>query len=126
MASRARPLSPHLQVYKIQLTSTLSIMHRMTGILLCFGAVLMTVGLLAVVSGPQDFARFAGFLQSIIGRLLTAAMVISLVYHLCNGIRHLGWDSGYGLEIKQTYATGWTVVLLTLLVSALVLWCVWT
>ncbi len=126
MAPRARPLSPHLQIYKQQITMVMSISHRITGMLLCLGAVVMTVGLLAVVSGPEDFARFAAFLQSIVGRLLTAAMVISLVYHLCNGIRHLAWDSGRALEIKQVYSTGWTVIALTVILSAAVLWCAWT
>lgn len=125
MASRARPLSPHLQIYKPQLTSMLSIMHRATGVALSFGALLLTWGLTALAAGPEHFADFQGFLRSLVGRLLVAVFVLSMVFHFMNGLRHLMWDSGRGLDLPTTYSTGWVVAVLTPLLSALVLWYAW-
>ena len=125
MASRARPLSPHLQIYRPQLTSMLSITHRVTGVALSFGALLLTWGLVALAAGPDSFAIFQGFLRSLIGRLLVAAFVLSMVFHFLNGLRHLMWDSGRGLDLPTTYKTGWIVTVLTPLLSALVLWFAW-
>ena len=126
MAQRARPLSPHLQIYRPQLTSMLSFAHRITGVALTVAGLLLTWGLVALASGPEAFAIFHDFTRSIVGRLATAGFVLSMVYHFLNGIRHLGWDSGWGLDLKRTYATGWVVSVLTPLLTALVLWYAWT
>lgn len=126
MAARARPLSPHLQIYKFHLLMTMSIIHRATGVALCAAAVLLTWGLVAVASGPDAYAQFLGFMRSILGRLIVAGFVLSMVYHLLNGLRHLNWDTGSGLDLKSTYATGWAVVVLTPLLSAVLLWLIWT
>jgi succinate dehydrogenase / fumarate reductase cytochrome b subunit len=125
MASRARPLSPHLQIFKPHLLMTMSIVHRATGVALTFAALLLTWGLVAVASGPDAYADFLQFMRSIVGRLIVAGFVLSMIYHLLNGLRHLAWDTGWGLELTRAYATGWLVVVLTPLLSALVLWCAW-
>jgi len=105
-----RPLSPHLQVYRPQLTSILSITHRATGIFLALGALYLVCWLLAIASGPDAYASVSAFSASIIGRLLLLGWTFSLFYHLANGIRHLVWDAGVGLDLKTTYMSGWLVV----------------
>lgn len=105
-----RPLSPHLQVYRPQLTSILSITHRGTGIFLALGALYLVCWLLAIASGPEAYASVSAFSASIIGRLLLLGWTFSLFYHLANGIRHLVWDAGIGLDLKTTYMSGWLVV----------------
>ena len=110
MAEANRPLSPHLQVYKPQLTSVLSITHRATGVWLAVGMIVLVWWLLAAATGPESYARVEGFLGSWLGVLLLLGWTYSLFYHLCNGIRHLAWDVGYGLDLPTTYATGWAVV----------------
>lgn len=126
MATRSRPLSPHLQIYRPQLTAVLSIAHRSTGVALCAGAVALVWGIVATALGADAYTCFSNFAASIIGRLLTAAFVFCLVYHWLNGLRHLAWDTGWGLEIKRAYATGWTVVVAAPVLTALSLWCLWT
>jgi len=105
-----RPLSPHLQVYRPQLTSILSITHRGTGIFLALGALYLVCWLLAIASGPEAYASVSAFSASIVGRLLLLGWTFSLFYHLANGIRHLVWDAGVGLDLKTTYMSGWLVV----------------
>lgn len=106
----SRPLSPHLQIYRWQLTSVLSILHRATGVFLSLGAVGLVWWLFAAALGDAYFAPVAAFLASIVGRLLLFAWTAALFYHLANGIRHLLWDAGFGFDLKTAYATGWTVV----------------
>ncbi len=117
-----RPMSPHLQVYKPQLTSVMSIIHRGTGVALCAGAVLIAIGLLALADGYESWVYFRGLCASIFGKLVIAGFLLSLAYHWLNGLRHLGWDVGYGLDIKATYVTGKVVLVLFVLISAALLY----
>lgn len=110
MRQADRPLSPHLQIYKPQLTSILSISHRATGLALSVGMVVLVWWLLAAAIGPDAYAQVQGFLGSWLGILLLIGWTYSLFFHLCNGIRHLVWDTGYGLDLPTTYASGWAVV----------------
>ena len=110
MASENRPLSPHLQVYRPQITSVLSILHRMTGVVLAIGALLLTYWLTSAAYGPEAFDRAQWFMASWFGRLVLFGLTFSLFYHLCNGIRHLAWDAGWGFELSTLKATGWLVV----------------
>jgi succinate dehydrogenase / fumarate reductase, cytochrome b subunit len=105
-----RPLSPHLQVYRPQLTSMLSIFHRITGLVLCLGAVAVVWWLLALSSGPESYAVFYDCAHARLGLLFAAAMVFSLLFHLANGVRHLFWDAGKGFDLATTYASGWAVL----------------
>jgi succinate dehydrogenase / fumarate reductase, cytochrome b subunit len=113
MISDPRPLSPHLQIYRWQLTSVLSILHRATGVALSAGAILLVCWIGAAADGPASYAAFQRFMGSWLGLLLLFGWSVALFYHLCNGIRHLWWDTGRGLELKSVYATGWTVVVAT-------------
>ena len=117
MASGNRPLSPHLQIYKPQLTSVLSITHRGTGVFLCIGAIFFACWLLAVAGGPEAYAVFQEYSLAWYGQVLLYAWLFSLYYHLCNGIRHLCWDMGLGLDIKTTYISGYAVIAASLLLT---------
>ena len=128
MPSVQRPLSPHLQVYRPQITSLLSIAHRISGIGLSVGAVLFVWQLVAAASGPNAFDGFERFIGSWFGLALLVAWSAAFFYHLANGIRHLVWDAGYGFSIEQTYRSGRLVLaaaaVLTALawIAALILW----
>jgi len=113
MTQAERPLSPHLQVYRWQLTSVLSILHRATGAALSLGTILLVCWLMAAAEGPEAYAGMQGFLRSWLGLLLLFGWSVALFYHLCNGIRHLWWDTGRGLELKSVYAGGWAVLAAT-------------
>jgi succinate dehydrogenase / fumarate reductase, cytochrome b subunit len=110
MRQAGRPISPHLQIYKPQLTSVLSISHRITGLALVVGTVLLVWWLLAAAAGPAAYAQAQAFIGSWLGILLLVGWTFALFFHLCNGIRHLVWDTGHGLDLATTYATGWAVV----------------
>ena len=110
MSTSSRPLSPHIQIYKPQLTSVLSILHRGTGIFLCLGAIVLAWWVTALALGPEAYAAVREALGSWLGRLFLLAWTFSFFYHLCNGIRHLFWDAGVGFEIRTAYASGKAVV----------------
>jgi succinate dehydrogenase / fumarate reductase cytochrome b subunit len=119
MSSAKRPLSPHLQVYRPQLTSILSITHRMSGVALSVGTLLLVYWLAAAAAGPEAFESAQSFVGSFVGRLLLFGWTIGLFFHLCNGIRHLVWDIGRGFELDDVYRSGCTVVVATALLSLL-------
>ncbi len=110
MTTYNRPLSPHLQIYKPQLTSVLSITHRGTGVFLTVGAFFLTYWLLALAGGPEQFETLQAHITNWYGQCLVYTFVFSLYFHLCNGVRHLFWDTGMGLEIDIAYKTGYAVV----------------
>jgi succinate dehydrogenase / fumarate reductase, cytochrome b subunit len=113
MASDTRPLSPHLQIYRWQLTSVLSVLHRFAGIALSAGSILLVWWLVAAAQGPGPYAHIQHFLGSWIGLLLLFGWTVALYYHLCNGIRHLWWDTGQDLDLPGVYITGWAVLAAT-------------
>lgn len=115
-----RPLSPHLSIYRPQITSTLSILHRATGVALTLGAVLVVWWLLAAATGPGAFALADGFLSSLLGGLILLGSAWALSYHLLNGIRHLFWDAGYGFQLSSVTSSGWFVVIGSFVLTALI------
>ncbi len=118
-----RPLSPHLQVYKPQITSMMSILHRATGVGMLVGAIAIVWWLLAAATGPDYFAFVDGVLTSWIGTLVMLGCAWALCYHLANGIRHLIWDMGLGFELEMVTKTGIAAagasIVLTLLIIIL-------
>lgn len=118
--TRQRPLSPHLQVYKPQLTSVMSILHRMTGAANAIGLVLFAWWLMAAASGAPSYETFINFITSPFGYLLLFGWSISILYHLCNGIRHLIWDTGHLFKIENAYRAGYIVLSVTVILTALV------
>src|ERR1051326_5217058 len=113
MPSDDRPLSPDLQIYRPQLTSVLSITHRLTGVALSVGSPLLVFWLTMAAAGPQPYAVLHVLLASWFGLVLLLGWTFSLFFHLCNGIRHLFWDAGYGFELSAIYASGWAVVVIS-------------
>ncbi|MEP6634936.1 MAG: succinate dehydrogenase, cytochrome b556 subunit [Luteimonas sp.] len=120
MAHRERPLSPHLQVYRWQITMVMSILHRVSGMILSVGAFGLTWWLLAVAQGGSAYDRAATCLASPIGLVVLAGFSLALVYHLLNGLRHLSWDIGWGFEIPDVYRSGYAVAGLTVALTALI------
>ena len=110
MQGQNRPLSPHLQVYRPQLTSSLSILHRLTGVGLAIGTLLLVYWLVAAASGAGAYESAQGFFGSFFGLLILFGWSIALFYHLANGVRHLFWDAGLGFELPEVYRSGWIVV----------------
>lgn len=124
MKPKQRPLSPFMigPYYKPQLTSLMSIAHRASGVFLSLvAAPLLLWFIIAVSSGPDAYQALVGFFSGWVGRILLAACVLGLFYHLFNGIRHLVWDSGRALEIRSAYSAGFAVLIATVLATAILL-----
>jgi succinate dehydrogenase / fumarate reductase cytochrome b subunit len=117
-----RPLSPYLGVYKFMYTMSLSIMHRITGVAASVGFLAFAGWLMALASGPEAYATAMRCLSSPLAKLLLVGFTFSFVYHFCNGIRHLVWDTGRGLERAQARRSGAVVIIAALLLTLLVLW----
>lgn len=112
-----RPMSPHLQVYKLPLTANLSILHRGTGAALFVGLILMVWVLAAGAAGPESWQSMHGFLSSWFGKLVLFGFTFSLYYHLCNGIRHLFWDIGKGLDLEDARKSGKLVIVASVILT---------
>jgi succinate dehydrogenase / fumarate reductase cytochrome b subunit len=110
LVRQSRPLSPNIQIYRPQLTSVLSITNRITGVVLSFGAIGLVAWLVAAASGPQAYAVVRGAIVSLPGQFMLVGFTFSFFLHLCGGIRHLVWDAGRGFELRSIYASGWSVV----------------
>jgi succinate dehydrogenase / fumarate reductase cytochrome b subunit len=120
MAQRARPLSPFMH-YRWQYTNTLSILHRITGVLLSFGFLLLVYWLAAAAAGPERYAVAAGILASPLAQLVLFGATFSFCYHLLNGVRHLFFDMGHGFELQTARKSGWAVAI-GAIVLGLVVW----
>lgn len=101
MSVSNRPLSPHLQIYRLPLTAITSILHRATGVVLGIGTLFLVWWLMATASGGRYFDFVQSIMGSWIGLLVLFGFSFALFFHLCNGIRHLFWDAGYGFEIAS-------------------------
>jgi succinate dehydrogenase cytochrome b subunit len=122
---RARPLSPFMTIYKWPITMATSITHRVTGIAISVGMILVAWGLIALASGPELYQPFTAAMGSIVGLIVLAGFLLSLVYHFLNGIRHLAWDMGYGFAVQTANRTGVLVIALSILVTAALFACGW-
>jgi succinate dehydrogenase / fumarate reductase, cytochrome b subunit len=118
--SLERPLSPFMigPYYRPQLTSMLSILHRFCGVALSVGTLLLVAWLVAIANGPWSYSTFSNHANAWYGQVLMLGWSWALLYHLCNGIRHLGWDLGYGYSIPVAYRSGYTVVVVSFLLTA--------
>lgn len=115
---RGRPLSPHLQVYNLPITARLSVLHRATGMALVFGTILLVIWLGAVTSGADTYLLSKGLLASWFGKLVLIGFSFSLIYHLCNGVRHLFWDIGMGFDNCTTNKTAYLTLVTALALTA--------
>ena len=120
MASLQRPLSPHLQIYRWPLAMAISILHRITGVALAIGAVLMVVVFVSIAVGPESYAVIHSLLANKVGITFLILWTFALFLHLFNGIRHLVWDAGYGFEKVTTRNSGIVVILATFVLTAAV------
>ena len=121
MAAANRPLSPHLGIYRPQISSVLSILHRISGIFLGLGIFVFAYWLSALAGGADAYAAAVSLLGSGLGQLALFLWLLEFCYHLLNGIRHLAWDIGMGFEIQQVIRSGWAV-LIGATVLALLIW----
>lgn len=117
MSNQGRPLSPHLSVYRWPITMTLSILHRVTGAALSVGFVVLALWLISAASGNIAYDRFLSLLSTLPGRLLLIGWSFAFFLHLCNGVRHLVWDTGRGLEKQQATKSAWVVIGLTIVMT---------
>ncbi len=115
-----RPLSPHLQIYRPQWTSVLSIMHRLTGIALSLGTVLIVIWAQSLAAGASQYESMRAFMGHPVMTLLLVAWTLALFYHLCNGVRHLLWDTGMLFDLNAARNSGIVVVISALLLTAIV------
>ena len=110
MRNSTRPLSPHLQIYRLPITAVLSILHRMTGVILSLGLVLLVVLLATVAWSAETYQFLRAMLSHWLGQLFLIAWTASLYLHLCNGIRHLFWDAGLGFDLKHSKQTAYLTI----------------
>lgn len=122
MSEESRPLSPHLQIYRWQITMTLSILHRASGIVLSVGALFLVYWLVAISHGPESYAQVRSLLGTVVGQIALVGWTAALFYHLCNGIRHLFWDAGVGFEMTTVRRSGWAVVIVSTLLTIATFW----
>lgn len=108
-----RPLSPHLQVYTPKINMVMSIFHRITGVGLYFGTLLLAWWLVAAASGPEYFEFVSSLFGSLIGRLILFGYTWALLHHMIGGIRHFIWDTGRGLEIATVDMLSWLTIILS-------------
>lgn len=116
-----RPLSPHLSVYRPQITSVLSIFHRASGVAMAGSMILIVWWLLAAATGSEYFAFVDGMLTSIIGYLILIGSAFAFFYHFCNGIRHMWWDIGNGFELEKVTQSGYAVLVGSVVLTAILL-----
>jgi succinate dehydrogenase / fumarate reductase cytochrome b subunit len=114
-----RPLSPHLQIYRLPLNALLSITHRMTGLVLIVGAVWLVILLIAAAAGSQPYQALYVAMTTWFGQVILFGMTLALYTHLCTGIRHLFWDAGYGFDLATTRRTSRAVIAGALILTAL-------
>lgn len=115
---KERPLSPHLQIYKPQITSMSSILHRLAGVALTLGLFLVTWGLVALADGREAFEFFLGFCKSTMGQIMLIGWTGAFFYHMCTGLRHFILDAGYLYEKGIASKSGFIVILLAVLMTA--------
>ena len=122
MNNNDRPLSPHLSIYRWPITMATSILHRATGVGLAVGFVVFVAWLFDAASGPDAYSTFLGAMESSVGCVLLIGWSYAFFYHLANGVRHLVWDTGRGLEKEQATASAWFVIVASVVLTAAFWW----
>ena len=122
MSNSDRPLSPHISIYRWPITMVLSILHRMTGVALSLGFVVLVAWLYDAAAGPEAYAVFQSLMGSLIGKLALIGWSFAFFFHLANGTRHLVWDTGRGFEKEQANLSSWLVLISTVVLTAVFWW----
>ena len=125
IGSKPRPLSPHLQIYKWQLTSIMSIGHRASGIALSLGSSLIVMWLVTLALGPEYFFLINKIISHWFGQFVLFGFSVVLFYHMLNGVRHLSWDLGYGFDLATVYKTGYSVLIIAIILTTITWLVVW-
>jgi succinate dehydrogenase / fumarate reductase cytochrome b subunit len=112
MSDTKSPLSPHLSIYRWPITMTISTLHRVTGVAMSVGLIVLCAWLISAAAGAADYERVVSLLSTMIGKLMLIGFSFAFFFHLANGVRHLVWDVGYGFEKHQANASAWFVLLL--------------
>ena len=115
MKNKNRPISPHLSIYKPQITSILSISHRISGVFQSIGLGIIFLLLASLFLGEGFYNYFIFFIESFFGKVFIFFYMLSLCYHMFNGIRHIIWDLGYGFDIKSVNYSGYAVIFCTII-----------
>ena len=118
MRHTERPLSPHLSIYRWPITMTLSILHRISGVAMSVGLLVMAIWLVHAAAGPEDYQYFRVAMSTLFGRMLLIGWSFAFFLHLGNGVRHLVWDTGWGFEKAQANASAWFVLLFAVILTA--------
>lgn len=121
---RKRPLSPHLQVYRLPMTALMSISHRATGYGMAVGTLMVVWLLVAAASGDDAYNTFQWFVNTLLGKALLVGWSVALFYHMANGVRHLVWDTGAALTLDGARKAGLVVLAATVVMTALFWWAV--
>ena len=119
MIDNKNPLSPHLQIYKWQISSLLSITHRITGVINLVALILIFFWLIVLSFGETNYELFLLTINSFFGKFILIGFTWSMIFHLLSGIRHLAWDLGYGFEIKTANISGIIVIVLSLMLTVI-------
>ena len=122
MNNNDRPLSPHLSIYRWPVTMVTSILHRATGVAMAVGFLVLVGWLFDAASGPEVYHKFLSVMNTTIGCVLLVGWSFAFFYHLANGIRHLVWDTGRGLEKEQATASAWFVIVASIILTAIFWW----
>jgi succinate dehydrogenase / fumarate reductase cytochrome b subunit len=117
MAGRAKPLSPHLQIYRLPLNAILSITHRITGVVLAFGAILVVAMLIAAAAGSQAFGAMYAMGAHWLGQVILFGFTLALYYHMCAGVRHLFLDAGYGYELATARRSSHAIIVVAIVLT---------
>ncbi|MDH3620405.1 MAG: succinate dehydrogenase, cytochrome b556 subunit [Gammaproteobacteria bacterium] len=122
MNNHDRPLSPHLSIYRWPVTMASSILHRVTGVGMAVGFIVLVGWLFDAASGPVVYAKFLAAMDTTVGYVLLVGWSFSFFFHLSNGIRHLVWDTGRGFEKEQATASAWFVIVVSIVLTAVFWW----
>jgi len=118
MSNTEKPLSPHLSIYRWPVTMTLSILHRVTGVAMAIGLVVLAAWLVCAAAGSADYGQFVALLSTLVGQFMLIGWSFAFFFHFANGIRHLVWDTGRGFEKRQANASAWFVLILSVTTTA--------
>ena len=122
MSNSGRPLSPHLSIYRWPITMALSILHRMTGVAMSIGLIVLAAWLMQTAAGPEAHLRFTYQMSTIVGKLLLIGWSFAFFFHAANGVRHLVWDTGRGFDKRQADRSAWFVIIFAVAVTAAFWW----
>ena len=122
MSNNKLPVSPHLQIYRLPLTALLSITHRITGVLLALGSLLLTWLLMAAAQGAESYQALMVHFQAWYGQLFVIGFLFGFYLHFCNGIRHLFWDVGYGFELETVDLTAKIAIVVAVVLTGVTWW----